>query len=277
MPSTQNPLLLEIQRSTRLKFLLISLVVFLVGFGLSVVAAEGWRAAAREMGSFLMVSVALAFLWEYLGKKAFLSEILAETRIAEQLHIAGIVEYLPNYHQWTGWSNAFETAQTLDIFAAYPQKLIGSYIAELRQFVAKGKRIRVILADPSAAASVAELAQRFGHDLAAVKHHIQECINDLMYVDNKTNLVEVRKATVGHLVKLVIFDDQCLLVSYSLRPKIEAPALVGNSKGDLYNYVHKEFKAAWESASLMNPPATHASPSTTPAGHAAPSTTPAGE
>ena len=49
--------------------------------------------------------------------------------------------------------------------------------------------------------------------------------------------MEVRKATVGHPVKLVLFDDVCLLATYSLHCDVYAPALVARKGGELYKNV----------------------------------------
>jgi TIR domain len=195
-----------------------------------------------------------------------LIKLLPTEKIAEQLHSAGIVEYLEDYHKWKGWLAAFKTARTLDIFAAYPLAFIRTYRKQLQQFVAKGKRIRVILADPDAKATVAALARRFGHKRNDVKSQIKDCVNEFILISNNSGLVQVKKATGDHPVKLVLFSNKCLLVTYSLRPRTEAPSLVGIKGRQLYDYVHEEFEAAWNSALPMNLPATPASPSTTPAG-----------
>ena len=78
-----------------------------------------------------------------------------------QLNNARISDYLPNYHLWRGWAEAFQASKTLDIFAAYPVTWFVNYSGDLRQFVTNGKHIRVILADPDREATVTELAHRF--------------------------------------------------------------------------------------------------------------------
>jgi hypothetical protein len=117
-----------------LGFWLISLVVFLAELVLTVAANtlwpshDVWQKVGSEIGSFLMATVALAFLWDAFGKRAFLAEILEKTAVAAQLHFAGIWDYLPNYHKWPGWTNAFQTSDTLDILQRTP--LPGSRLSE---------------------------------------------------------------------------------------------------------------------------------------------------
>jgi hypothetical protein len=93
---------------------------------------------------------------------------------------------------------------------------------------------------------VTALATRYGQDPAFVRSQIQASHQD--FQDLSPSQVEVRKSTRGHPIKLVLFDRCCLLVTYSLRPRTDAPALAATRDGDLYRYVRQEFEAAWDTA-----------------------------
>lgn len=54
--------------------------------------AESWQTVIRDIGSLLVVSVAVAALWELFGKRAFRDELLAKAQLAQDVRTAGLVK-----------------------------------------------------------------------------------------------------------------------------------------------------------------------------------------
>jgi len=51
----------------------------------------GTQSVARSLAGFLIVSVAIAMLWQLRIKRAFLEEVMAKARLAEEVRAAGVV------------------------------------------------------------------------------------------------------------------------------------------------------------------------------------------
>ena len=150
-------------RTTLVAFSTIIMGILTVYFS-TFVSPGGWQKTVESLGSLLIVTGAIAFLWELWIKRAFLDEILAKTGISKELSFAGIIKITDVFHQDIDWRSYFNSVNKLDIFFAYGRTWRNSHTEELRRLASKrGARIRVVLPDPESEETVTELSRRFGY------------------------------------------------------------------------------------------------------------------
>ncbi len=120
-----------------------------------------WRSFFRDLGSLLIVSVALALVWELSGKRSLVDEVYSKANIAQSIQGAGLTEVVFR-GQDIDWENLFNSAREVDLFFAYNSWWRTSNEVRLNKLAArKGVRIRLILPDVSDTTTAADLARRF--------------------------------------------------------------------------------------------------------------------
>src|SRR2546425_4813791 len=172
---------------TSLRTTLIAVGVFMLGILLLVLAANlsslaarpNWQAIIRDLGALFVASITVATLWDLFSKRAFLSELLAVTQLAEDITAAGIAKITSDFYRGIDWPTLFASTNDLDVFFTYGATWRGSNRVDLQRLaMRKGARIRVLLPDPDSPEVVAELAHRFRQTPEEVKRRIQGAKQD---------------------------------------------------------------------------------------------------
>lgn len=61
------------------------------------IGGQSLQSVVRDIGSLLIASVAITLLWELVGKRAFLDELLPKFRLSEDLVSGGIIGFKTSF------------------------------------------------------------------------------------------------------------------------------------------------------------------------------------
>lgn len=248
---------LQQQLSTR-TIIIVALLAFIIGLGLlywSASMAKPWDNIVRELGAMLLVTVSLGVLWEFLGKRMLVDEVLEKVRISTDIQRAGVLQIVDNFHdlEWKGW---FEHATNLTVFVAYGHTWFRSHAQELQSLVARsGCRIHVLLPDPAQPELLSALARRFAMTPEDLRKRIEEAVRNYHALEPvKDSTVEVTLVKSPPLFTFYMFENVAIFVPHSHRSQAPVPAFVVREGGSLYNYLCEELDALVKSGIRLERP-----------------------
>jgi hypothetical protein len=207
---------------------------------------QGLQALVNNLGSILVVSVALALIWEFIGKRSFTKEILETARTSTDVHAAGITRIGMNYVDDADWEALFHGVQKLDIFVAYGRTWRNSHISKLRRVAEDGgARIRVYLPDPDDAYTLSVLAERFDMPESRLRDAINESKAEFSSLQQAGNAqVEVYFRKGDMVFSCYRFDAIAVATLYThSRARGQVPVIVCRSGGSFYEFIRGELKA----------------------------------
>lgn len=207
---------------------------------------QGLQAFVNNLGSILIVSVALALIWEFLGKRSFAREILETAQTSTDVHAAGITRIGMNYAEDADWETLFNGVQHLDIFVAYGRTWRNSHINKLRRVAEdKGARVRLYLPDPEDSYTVSSLATRFNTDEARLKDAINEAKAEFISLQEAGNAkIEVYFRKGDMVFSCYRFDNTAVVTLYThSRARGQVPVIVCRKGGSFYDFVRRELEA----------------------------------
>ncbi len=242
---------------TNLWTVLIAIGVALIGvLFLSIAAKWQWLAGypgiqsvIRELGGLLIASVAVAMLWELFAKRAFLVELMAKAKLAEEVRASGLVTITHDFQRGIDWPQLFKNVSKLDIFFAYGSTWRGTNTPELRALAIRaGARIRVVLPDPDNEALMSELARRFNTSVDDMKKKILDAADDFKNIFGEPPRTRADFSLwylpVSPVFSFYRFDHIAILALYKHRKERgEIPTFVAEQGGKLYDFVRQEFDA----------------------------------
>lgn len=246
-----------LEERVNLRTLLITLMVAALGIGFLYVSArkdwlkgyEPWQTVIRDVGSLLLVTVAITLLWELWAKRAFLDEVLAKVQLAQEIKLAGLVRVTDVWHRDIDWPSLFRNVNKLDIFFAYGHTWRSNNDTQLKKLAAKKEaRIRVVLPDPQDKQTVSELARRFNQTPEQLRRSIREAekyFRDLGCISAGSGAqINIWCLPAAPLFAFYRFDRIAVLTLYShSRQRTPVPTFVVEMGGTLYDYIRKEFDA----------------------------------
>jgi hypothetical protein len=204
---------------------------------------ELWRIHPRiqhlveKIADLIFATGLLAVLWEFIGKRILLDEILAKTGIAREIRAAGLKQVFPNFQGPIDWRTLFQGARHLDILISYGRTWRNQHLEDLRTFATRaGTRIRLIVPDPSNDANVQALAQRYDIERAEVKRRIEETIGSFRELTTHGN-VEIWVMATPPVYSVYRFDEIAIFSIYNHQVDRSAvPALILERGGTLYEF-----------------------------------------
>lgn len=242
---------------TTLRTLLLAVIVGAVGVILLALASAwswlevhpGWQTVVRDLGGLLVATVTLALLWELFARRAFLEELLAETKLAEEIQTTGLVGISAKWHGQVNWSSLFRSSSSLDLFFCYGGTWRNTYIDELRKFVGRpGTRATIVLADPDDERLLTELSLRFNSTPDAIRTKINDARHAFVEIFEPA-VAEGRDfsvwyAAVTPVFSCYFFDGTGIITLYKHKvQRAEVPTIVVKRGGDLYDFFRIEFDA----------------------------------
>lgn len=210
---------------------------------------EAWQVVVRNIGGLLVITVAITLLWELWAKRAFLDEVLAKVRVAEEIKLAGVVRITDSWHRDVDWESLFRTVKKLDIFFAYGHTWRSNNDRQLKEVATrKDARIRVVLPDPEDELTVSELTRRFNYTSKKLRELIREAemyFRNLKSVSgNNGAQIDIWFLPAAPQFAFYRFDRIAVFTLYShSRERTPVPAFVVEMGGTLYDYIRKEFDA----------------------------------
>lgn len=249
---------LDIYRErTNLWTILITIIILLVGITLLFLADNwGWlisnpsfQSIARELGGLLIASVALSLVWELVAKRAFLAELMAKARLAEEVRTAGLITLPRDFYRDVDWSELFRKVRDLDVFYAYGETWRHSNMADLRALSQRnGAKVRVVLPDPDNDATMSELARRFDITADESTTRVRDATKEFIEIFGENGHSKVNFSLwyvpFSPLFSFYRFDSIVILTLYNHR-QIRGDILmfVGGEGGRIYEAVMNDFEA----------------------------------
>lgn len=223
-------------------------VIILYVSGLNVFP-DGIEALLNDLGSALIVSVALAVIWDLWGRRAFSREILETARTVAEVEASGLTHVGTNYVEDPDWDDLFRGVRKLDIFVAYGRTWRNAQLSRLKSVADRPEaRIRVYLPDPSDLETVGHLADRFSMSPSDLISAIKEAKRDFEALrSDKGASVEVYYRKGDVVFSCYRFDKTAIFILYShARKRAQVPTFVCRDGGSLYQFVRDEFKGIHE-------------------------------
>lgn len=240
---------------TNLRVILGAIVVSLIGV-VFLFLSTNWQwlsnhpnvqTVVRELGGLLIASVAIASLWEFVAKRAFLAELMAKAKLAEEVRAAGLVTITTDFQRGIDWAKLFKTVTKLDIFFAYGGTWRGSNTPELRALALRpGVRIRVVLPDPEDNALMHELGRRFNTTNEDIKRKILDAVDDFKKIfsvsSQSTRTFSLWYLPSSPVLSFYRFDHVAIIALYNHRKERGGiPTFVVQEGGKLYDFIRQEF------------------------------------
>jgi hypothetical protein len=256
-----------VRERTNLRTTIVVVVLAAAGIALLAIAANNdWiiahpsiQSVIRDIGSLLLATGAISTVWELAAKRAFLTELMAMARLAEDVRAAGLVGLTTRFLRDVPWSELLRNARHVDAFFAYASTWRGVYTPELRSLAARrGSRVRIALPDANNDSVMHNLAMRFGEPVDDVRRKIATAVADLreIFRDADRHNVEfsLYYVSVTPLLSFYRFDNTAVVAVYRHRKgRAEVPTLVVRSGGSLYEFVREELETVFESGAIVTP------------------------
>ena len=235
--------------------LAISLALFGVGllvlaqFGNLWVNIESLQEVVREIGSFLLVTVAVTAVWDLREKRVFRDEIFSEIRLSEDIRSGGIIGFTPSTHHHIDWDSLFRDVQEIDILFAYGRTWRRIHGQQLEEAAKRKARIRVILPDPYNAAVVAVIKQRSRlADEEEARKLILEAAEEFRELHKLGAMVNIWFLHRAPEFSLQRFDHKMVITPYSHRTEkkpaqLDVPAFITEDGGSYYKFARDDFEA----------------------------------
>jgi hypothetical protein len=237
---------------TSLRTLVVALSALLTGVFLLFIS-ETWQwlqsvppvqAVVRDLGALLVSTVTIATLWELAAKRAFLAELMAQARLAEEIRSAGIVTVTTDFQRGIDWKKMFKTVKKLDIFFSYGRTWRGTNLAELNELAQRpGTRVRVVLPDPYNDELMKELGRRFRKAPDEVSKLILEASDDFqnIFKDSDFSLWFLSESPAFSFYR---FDHQAILALFKHGKRGGSlPTFIVEKGGTVYDFIRREFDA----------------------------------
>jgi hypothetical protein len=236
-----------------LRIQLLSLVFVIVGFASmfasSSVETAGYHKSAsllHEGGAALVISGALAALWELAGKRAFADEVLAKASMSRDLADAGIDIVTYSFKDdRISWEQLFKNACRLDVFVSYAHTWRNTQVERLDKLLTDSNAsLRVVLPDPDNEDVLASLADRFEMEADDVRRSIDEGKGFFEHRKKKAKgTVEIYFSSIVPLFSFYRFNNKAVLALYNhRRGRLPVPSFVCDSEGFLFKYITDELE-----------------------------------
>lgn len=240
-----------------LRSLIASLLVMVIGFALLFLSKpieelqyHRLGSLSRESGAVLLAAVALALLWDLVGKRAFADEILAKANMSRDLAEAGIDVVSSSFQdKRIAWDELFKNACKLDLLISYGYTWRNSQLDKIEAMLSDpDARIRVVLPDPENVEVVNVLSTRYGQTPSEIKREIT--LAKEFFEQRKLRAkgrVEIYYAGIVPLFSFYRFNNKVVFALYNHRTgRLPVPTFIADKDGFLFGYFTAEFEGIIE-------------------------------
>ncbi|MDT3396337.1 hypothetical protein RKE29_06730 [Streptomyces sp. B1866] len=250
---------------TNLKYWLLSSVAFLAGLGLLYASGTGWfkdheslGTLANQLGGLLIVSVALATLWDLVGRRSFFYEMLSALRLKHDIHVSGLESVDMDYNKVINWDEHLSSARHLDIFAAWATTWRNNYQTRLQQLASRNDaKIRVCLPDPSHSECVKMLATRFNMGQDDVRSRLNETIEYYKRLDTniQSGRIEIYVSAAVRVFSAYRIDNRFVVTLYHHKGSRSGsvPALTCREGGTYFEFFKDDLEGVLSASTRIYP------------------------
>jgi hypothetical protein len=242
-----------LKERVNLRTLLVAIVTAAIGMTLILlsqsVGPQGYVKSAvvlKEIGGALFISVAVALLWDLVGKRAFADEVLAKANMSRDLADAGIQMVLPSFQdERLKWDELFRNACRLDMFVAYASTWRNTQLQRIDKFLSDpDAKLRVLLPDPADEDILKGLAKRFSLTPDRVHDELVEALEFFKHRREKAKgTVDIFVTTALPVFTFYRFNNRAVFALYNNRTgRLPVPAMLCEEGGFLFSYLTAEFE-----------------------------------
>jgi hypothetical protein len=219
----------------------------------------------QQLGSLLVVAVALAFLWDLFGRRVFVNELYARAGVAQDLRHAGLVRIVLSPND-VDWKPLLDSATEIDVFFTYARSWRGQFYLQLQEFPQrKHSVLRVILPDPDDLELMQSLGRRFdkhpdkqAHDIREASDFFQKIIDTSK---NAPGRIEIWYTKAPPVLSIYRFDRVAVLAMYPHKTKVDVPHFICHRGGTLFDFAVNQLDALTTPDELSRLVATNIFPS----------------
>lgn len=214
-----------------------------------------WQALIRDFGSLFIASVAVAIIWELFSKRAFMSELLTTTQLADQIQDAGLIRVSHKWHGEIDWTNLFRRNDEVDIFFMYGRTWRNINRSELQSFARRDNtKATIILPDLENKALISEIARSVDLTPEEFIDRVNEAIREFIAIFDIERNADARLIILATSAFPVYsyyrFGNIVIVTFYSHdRVKKEVPTFMFEKGGSLFDFFEKDFNGLKESTS----------------------------
>ena len=204
---------------------------------------QGLQSLSNNLGSTLIAAVALAGLWELVGKRAFARELFESSRTSISVQAAGLTNVSTDYIHEPVWARLIRSSSNIDVFVAYANTWRTTNYKELQEFLRRGGTLRVVLADPGDDHTMTVLARRFGdRPPADLRRGIETAAKEYAALAKAGGTVDVCYWKGDRVYSAYRLDGTIIATMYKHRdnPNPEVPVLTCERGGSLYEFFSAE-------------------------------------
>lgn len=202
---------------------------------------------ANQLGGLAIVSVALATIWDLVGRRALFQEVLDVVGLKNDVVVSGLESVGTDYNKSVDWDRHLAAAKHLDVFAAWATTWRNTHQARLTHLAARrGAKIRICLPDPEDSGCVDALAVRFNRSQGEVLNKLNEAIDDYKRLDNnsRTGRVEIYTSPVYRAFSAYRIDDLFVVTLYHHKDSRSGsvPAFACRRGGSLFDFFDSDLE-----------------------------------
>ncbi|MEV7613799.1 hypothetical protein [Streptomyces sp. NPDC089799] len=258
---TSNPY----RRVTSLKYWLIAASGLGVGLIFLYVSGISWfdqhkgaAAFLNQLGGLIGASVALAVLWELVGRRSFFQEMLEVLHVKNDVDSAGLAAIGTDYSRVIDWEHRLDSAKRLDIFAAWATTWRNTHQTRLTRIANRpDAKIRVCLPDPADQDCVRSLATRFNMTEDRVRSKLNEAIDGYKSLDGPTasGRIEIYLSPVFRAFTAYRVDDTFVVSLYHHKDNRSGtvPSFSCHRGGSLYEFFEEDLEGVLNVSTKLYP------------------------
>jgi len=213
-----------------------------------------WQSLIKDFGSLCVASVGVAIIWELFSKRAFMSELLTTTKLADEIQASGLIRISSKWHGEVDWTNLFRKSDEINLFFMYGRTWRNINRAEIQNFIRRvSTKATIILPDVENVQFLGELARSISVTPDELKNRIEEAKKEFIAMfDAEENAAErfaILSTSVFPVYSLYQFDGTIIVTFYSLdKSKKEVPTFVFEKGGSLFNFFMGDLNSLKQSA-----------------------------
>ncbi len=234
---------------TNLWVVLGGIITALVGFGIvlfsQTIVAAHWHTTVAALGSTLISTGTLAFIWELFSKRSFLAEIIQLTRVNERVRSAGINGMTLDFQYGISWTDHISKANDIDIMFSYGSTWRNACQSAFQKALTRRVHLRIALPDPDVADLTARLGSRFGKQPPEqLRRSIEEAVSyfqNLMQKAHPEAKLDIWYYNFDPLYTYYRFDNSAVMAIYKHRPGRGGVPTFEVADGELLGFLKDEF------------------------------------
>ncbi|KQW16898.1 hypothetical protein [Streptomyces sp. Root369] len=251
---------------TNLKYWLLASGGLVVGIALLYFSGLSWfndhqslGTLLNQLGGLLIASVALATLWDLVGRRSFLREMLEVLELKQEVFESGLTGIGTDYRKIVDWDDCLHSAKRLDIFAAWATTWRNNNLENLQQIASRSDaKIRVCLPDPTDLNCIKSLATRFNMSQNDVRGRLNDAIEGYKRLDangSATGRVEIYTTSVFRAFTAYRIDNQFVVTLYHHKDNRRGlfPALTCGVGGSLFAFFEEDLEGALDASTKVYP------------------------